>query len=263
MPEPRRAKGKFLLKTQMNKPRVAMIPGVAGKDSAYQAEKLLDNGYEMLGIKRQASLLNDHLYKGPHVEHQRFALHCGDFTGSIYLIRIIQQVQSDEICKLAAMNHIALSFETLENGNGDKIGTLRFLEAVGVLGLKKKTRLCQASPIELYGLQQIQQAAATLVYCASPTRSPSSTSTGSMSTTARHTARTPATATSSTIKARFTARPPARARTRARSRVSRWACRTACTWAISPHFATAGNAEPRQTDPAVALARRCRRPLVR
>ncbi len=160
--------------TQSKQPKVALITGVTGQDGAYLAELLLDKGYEVHGIKRRASLFNtdriDHLYQDPHVDHQRFALHYGDLTDSTNLIRIIQQVQPDEIYNLAAMSHVAVSFETPEyTANADGIGTLRILEAIRILGLEKKTRFYQASTSELYGLvQEIPQTETTPFYPRSP-----------------------------------------------------------------------------------------------
>ncbi len=158
----------------MTKPKVALITGVTGQDGAYLAELLLDKGYVVHGIKRRASLFNtdrvDHLYQDPHVEQQRFTLHYGDLTDSSNLIRIIQQVQPDEIYNLAAMSHVAVSFETPEyTANADGIGTLRILEAIRILGLEKKTRFYQASTSELYGLvQQVPQSETTPFYPRSP-----------------------------------------------------------------------------------------------
>jgi GDPmannose 4,6-dehydratase len=155
-------------------PKVALITGVTGQDGAYLAELLLEKGYEVHGVKRRASLFNtdriDHLYQDPHAEHQRFKLHYGDLTDSTNLIRIIQQVQPDEIYNLAAMSHVAVSFETPEyTANADGIGTLRILEAIRILGLEKKARFYQASTSELYGLvQQTPQTEATPFYPRSP-----------------------------------------------------------------------------------------------
>ena len=154
--------------------KVALITGVTGQDGAYLAELLLGKGYEVHGIKRRSSLFNtdriDHLYQDPHVDHQRFKLHYGDLTDSTNLIRIIQQVQPDEIYNLAAMSHVAVSFETPEyTANADGIGTLRLLEAIRILGLEKKTRFYQASTSELYGLvQEIPQKETTPFYPRSP-----------------------------------------------------------------------------------------------
>ncbi len=154
--------------------KVALITGVTGQDGAYLSELLLNKGYVVHGIKRRASLFNtdriDHLYQDPHVDHQRFVLHYGDLTDSTNLIRIIQQVQPDEIYNLAAMSHVAVSFETPEyTANADGIGTLRILEAIRILGLEKKTRFYQASTSELYGLvQEVPQKESTPFYPRSP-----------------------------------------------------------------------------------------------
>jgi GDPmannose 4,6-dehydratase len=158
----------------MTQPKVALITGVTGQDGAYLSELLLAKGYEVHGIKRRSSLFNtdriDHLYQDAHVDHQRFKLHYGDLTDSTNLIRIIQQVQPDEIYNLAAMSHVAVSFETPEyTANADGIGTLRILEAIRILGLEKKTRFYQASTSELYGLvQEIPQKETTPFYPRSP-----------------------------------------------------------------------------------------------
>ncbi len=155
-------------------PKVALITGITGQDGAYLAELLLAKGYTVHGIKRRSSLFNtdriDHLYQDPHVEHLRLTLHYGDLTDSTNLIRIIQQVQPDEIYNLAAMSHVAVSFETPEyTANADGIGTLRILEAIRILGLEKKTRFYQASTSELYGLvQETPQKETTPFYPRSP-----------------------------------------------------------------------------------------------
>src|SRR5215218_5345284 len=154
--------------------KVALLTGVTGQDGAYLSELLLKKGYEVHGVKRRASLFNtdrvDHLYQDPHVDNQRFKLHYGDLTDSTNLIRIIQQVQPDEIYNLAAMSHVAVSFETPEyTANADGIGTLRILEAIRILGLEKKTRFYQASTSELYGLvQETPQTEKTPFYPRSP-----------------------------------------------------------------------------------------------
>src|SRR6187399_1213449 len=154
--------------------KTALITGVTGQDGAYLAELLLDKGYEVHGIKRRSSLFNtdriDHLYQDPHVDHQRFTLHYGDLTDSTNLIRIVQQVQPDEIYNLAAQSHVAVSFETPEyTANADAIGTLRLLEAIRILGLEKKTRFYQASTSEMFGLvQEIPQKETTPFYPRSP-----------------------------------------------------------------------------------------------
>lgn len=156
----------------MNK--IALITGVTGQDGAYISEFLLNKGYIVHGIKRRASSFNtariDHLYRDPHEENVRFFLHHGDLTDSSSLIRIIQQVQPDEIYNLAAQSHVAVSFEEPEyTANSDALGALRVLEAIRILGLEKKTRFYQASTSELYGLvQEIPQKESTPFYPRSP-----------------------------------------------------------------------------------------------
>jgi len=156
------------------RPKVALITGITGQDGAYLAELLLKKGYIVHGVKRRSSLFNtdriDHLYQDPHVKKASFILHYGDLTDSTNLIRIIQQVQPDEIYNLAAMSHVAVSFETPEyTANADGIGTLRILEAIRILGLEKKTRFYQASTSELYGLvQETPQKETTPFYPRSP-----------------------------------------------------------------------------------------------
>jgi GDPmannose 4,6-dehydratase len=152
----------------------ALITGVTGQDGAYLAELLLGKGYEVHGIKRRTSLFNtdriDHLYQDPHEADRRLVLHHGDMTDSSSLIRIIQQVQPDEIYNLAAQSHVAVSFEEPEyTANSDALGALRVLEAIRILGLEKKTRYYQASTSELYGLvQEIPQKETTPFYPRSP-----------------------------------------------------------------------------------------------
>lgn len=152
----------------------ALVTGVTGQDGAYLTELLLQKGYEVHGIKRRSSLFNtgriDHLYEDPHVPHKHLTLHYGDLTDSTNLIRIIQEVQPDEIYNLAAMSHVHVSFETPEyTANADGIGTLRILEAVRLLGLTKKTKIYQASTSELYGLvQAVPQSETTPFYPRSP-----------------------------------------------------------------------------------------------
>jgi len=152
----------------------ALITGVTGQDGAYLAEFLLEKGYEVHGIKRRTSLFNtdriDHLYEGPEVKTRRFVLHHGDLTDSSSLIRIIQQVQPDEIYNLAAQSHVAVSFEEPEyTANSDALGALRILEAIRILGLEKKTRFYQASTSELFGLvQETPQKETTPFYPRSP-----------------------------------------------------------------------------------------------
>lgn len=152
----------------------ALITGVTGQDGSYLAEFLLEKGYEVHGIKRRASSFNtqrvDHIYEDPHVDNQHFILHYGDLTDTSNLVRIIQQVQPDEIYNLGAQSHVAVSFEAPEyTADVDAIGTLRILEAIRILGLEKKTRFYQASTSELYGLvQEIPQKETTPFYPRSP-----------------------------------------------------------------------------------------------
>lgn len=154
--------------------KVALITGVTGQDGAYLAEFLLDKGYEVHGIKRRSSLFNtdrvDHLYQDPHDSGRRFVLHHGDLTDATCLIRIIQQVQPDEIYNLAAQSHVAVSFEEPEyTANADALGTLRLLEAIRILGREKITRFYQASTSELYGqVQATPQDETTAFYPRSP-----------------------------------------------------------------------------------------------
>ena len=154
--------------------KIALITGITGQDGAYLADFLLKKGYVVHGIKRRSSLFNtdriDHLYQDPHVSNRNLVLHYGDLTDSTNLIRIIQQVQPDEIYNLAAMSHVAVSFDTPEyTANADGIGTLRILEAIRILGLEKKTKFYQASTSELYGLvQEIPQKETTPFYPRSP-----------------------------------------------------------------------------------------------
>lgn len=152
----------------------ALITGITGQDGAYLAEFLLKKGYEVHGIKRRSSLFNtqriDHFYEDPHIPNRHFTLHFGDLTDSTNLIRIIQEVQPDEIYNLAAMSHVHVSFETPEyTANADGIGTLRILEAIRLLGLTNKTKIYQASTSELYGLvQAVPQSETTPFYPRSP-----------------------------------------------------------------------------------------------
>jgi GDPmannose 4,6-dehydratase len=152
----------------------ALITGVTGQDGAYLTEFLLQKGYEVHGIKRRSSLFNtdriDHLYQDPHESNVKFKLHYGDLSDSTNLIRIIQQVQPDEIYNLGAMSHVKVSFDTPEyTANADGIGTLRILEAIRILGLEKKTKVYQASTSELYGLvQAVPQSETTPFYPRSP-----------------------------------------------------------------------------------------------
>jgi GDPmannose 4,6-dehydratase len=154
--------------------KVALITGITGQDGAYLAEFLLEKGYEVHGIKRRTSLFNtdriDHLYKDQHEKDVRFYLHHGDLTDSSSLIRILQQVQPDEIYNLAAQSHVAVSFEEPEyTANSDALGSLRILEAIRILGLEKKTRFYQASTSELFGkVQEVPQKETTPFYPRSP-----------------------------------------------------------------------------------------------
>lgn len=154
--------------------KIALITGVTGQDGAYLAEFLLDKGYEVHGIKRRTSLFNtdriDHLYQDPHQTDRRFILHHGDLTDSMSLVRVIQEVQPDEIYNLAAQSHVAVSFEEPEyTANSDALGALRLLEAIRILKLEGKTRFYQASTSELYGLvQETPQKETTPFYPRSP-----------------------------------------------------------------------------------------------
>ena len=158
----------------MHNRKIALITGITGQDGSYLAEFLLNKGYEVHGIKRRTSLFNtdriDHLYQDPHEKNRHFFLHHGDMTDSSSLIRIIQQVQPDEIYNLAAQSHVAVSFEEPEyTANSDALGALRVLEAIRILGLEKKTRFYQASTSELYGLvQETPQKETTPFYPRSP-----------------------------------------------------------------------------------------------
>ena len=154
--------------------KVAFITGVTGQDGAYLSEFLLKKGYKVHGMKRRSSLFNtdriDHLYQDPHVDERNFFLHYGDMTDSTNITRLIKEIQPDEIYNLAAMSHVAVSFETPEyTGNADGLGTLRILDAVRLLGLEKKTRIYQASTSELYGkVQEVPQSETTPFYPRSP-----------------------------------------------------------------------------------------------
>src|SRR5687767_2473913 len=154
--------------------KVALITGVTGQDGAYLSELLLAKGYAVHGLKRRTSMFNtariDHLYQDPHETDRRFILHHGDMTDSSSLIRVIQQVQPDEIYNLAAQSHVAVSFEEPEyTANSDALGALRILEAIRILGLEAKTRFYQASTSELYGLvRETPQNESTPFYPRSP-----------------------------------------------------------------------------------------------
>jgi len=165
---------KNLVQFKKQNMKKALITGVTGQDGAYLAEYLLKKGYIVHGIKRRSSLFNtdriDHLYQDPHAENKNFILHYGDLTDSTNLIRIIQEVQPDEIYNLAAMSHVHVSFDTPEyTANADGVGTLRILEAIRLLGLTEKTKIYQASTSELYGLvQEVPQTEKTPFYPRSP-----------------------------------------------------------------------------------------------
>ncbi|PHJ38315.1 GDP-mannose 4,6-dehydratase [Desulforamulus profundi] len=154
--------------------KAALITGITGQDGAYLAEFLLKKGYRVHGVKRRSSLFNtarvDHLYQDPHEAEVNFFMHYGDLTDSTNLIRIIQEVQPDEIYNLAAQSHVKVSFETPEyTANADALGTLRLLEAIRILGLAGKTRFYQASTSELYGkVQETPQTETTPFYPRSP-----------------------------------------------------------------------------------------------
>jgi GDPmannose 4,6-dehydratase len=154
--------------------KTALITGITGQDGAYLAELLLAKGYSVHGVKRRASSFNtdriDHLYQDPHEKDVRLKLHYGDLTDSTNLIRIIQEVQPDEIYNLAAQSHVAVSFETPEyTANSDAVGTLRVLEAIRILGLESKSRFYQASTSEMFGkVQEIPQRETTPFYPRSP-----------------------------------------------------------------------------------------------
>jgi len=154
--------------------KVAFITGITGQDGAYLAELLLKKGYTVHGLKRRSSSFNtgriDHLYQDPHVSKRNFILHHGDLTDSTNLIRIIQEVQPDEIYNLAAQSHVHVSFETPEyTANADALGTLRILEAIRLLGMVEKTKFYQASTSELYGIaQEVPQNENTPFYPRSP-----------------------------------------------------------------------------------------------
>ena len=160
--------------TTMTTPRRALITGITGQDGCYLAELLLSKGYEVHGIKRRSSSFNtdriDHLYEDPHLSGRRLFLHYGDLTDATNLIRILQQVQPDEVYNLGAQSHVQVSFETPEyTANSDAIGTLRLLEAIRILGLETKTRFYQASTSEMYGkVQQVPQSETTPFYPRSP-----------------------------------------------------------------------------------------------
>jgi GDPmannose 4,6-dehydratase len=190
----------------------ALITGITGQDGAYLTEFLLAKGYEVHGIKRRASLFNtdriDHLYQDPHEIHRRMILHYGDLTDATNLIRILQQVQPDEVYNLAAQSHVQVSFESPEyTADTDALGTLRLLEGIRLLGLEKKTKFYQASTSELYGkVWETPQTEKPRFIPGPPMAWPSSTPSGSRLITARPTICLPAMASCSTTNPPFGAR---------------------------------------------------------
>ena len=158
----------------MTSAKTAMITGITGQDGAYLAELLLQKGYVVHGLKRRSSSFNteriDHIYEDPHVDNKKFILHYGDMTDSTNLIRLVKEIEPDEIYNLAAMSHVKVSFELPEYvADTDGIGTLRLLEAIRILGFEKKTKMYQASTSELYGkVQEIPQRESTPFYPRSP-----------------------------------------------------------------------------------------------
>jgi len=163
-----------MLKKNTNKKKVALITGITGQDGSYLAELLLSKSYEVHGIKRRSSSFNtqriDHIYQDPHISNSNFILHYGDLTDSTNIIKLIKEIEPDEIYNLGAQSHVSVSFESPEyTANSDALGTLRILEAVKLLGLKNKTRIYQASTSELYGLvQETPQNESTPFYPRSP-----------------------------------------------------------------------------------------------
>ena len=163
-----------MLKKKNNKKKVALITGITGQDGSYLAELLLSKSYEVHGIKRRSSSFNtkriDHIYQDPHISNSSFILHYGDLTDSTNIIKLIKEIEPDEIYNLGAQSHVSVSFESPEyTANSDALGTLRILEAVKLLGLKNKTRIYQASTSELYGLvQETPQKESTPFYPRSP-----------------------------------------------------------------------------------------------
>ena len=155
-------------------PKSALITGVTGQDGAYLSEILLAKGYTVHGLKRRASSFNtgriDHIYEDPHVDNKKFILHYGDMTDSTNLIRLVKEIEPDEIYNLAAMSHVKVSFEVPEYvADADGVGTLRLLEAIRILGLEEKTKIYQASTSELYGkVQETPQTEQTPFYPRSP-----------------------------------------------------------------------------------------------
>ena len=198
--------------------KTALITGITGQDGAYLAEFLLEKGYEVHGIKRRSSSFNteriDHLYQDPHVDERSFILHYGDLTDATNLIRILQQVQPDEIYNLAAQSHVAVSFEAPEyTANSDALGTLRLLEGIRLLGLQDKSRFYQASTSELYGkVQEIPQTEKPLFTPAPLTPRLNCMPTGSPSIIVKPMASSPATGSFSTMNPPFEVKPSSPAR---------------------------------------------------
>lgn len=218
--------------------KTALISGITGQDGSYLAEFLLQKGYEVHGILRRSSSFNtgriEHLYFDEWVRDMKqkrtINLHYGDMTDSSSLIRIIQQVQPDEIYNLAAQSHVKVSFDVPEyTAEADAIGTLRMLEAVRILGLEKKTRIYQASTSELFGkVQEVPQKETTPFYPRSPYGVASSTASGSPKTTAKAMACLPLTASCSITKVNVVAKHSLPARFLSLPHVSRKASRTSC-----------------------------------
>lgn len=224
--------------------KTALITGITGQDGAYLAELLLAKGYAVHGIKRRASLFNtdriDHLYLDPHEQNFDLTLHYGDLTDSSALVRIVAEVQPDEIYNLAAQSHVAVSFEEPEyTANSDALGALRMLEAIRIVKREKTTRFYQASTSELYGLvQEIPQKETTPSIRDRPMQSQNCMPTGPRSITARPTGSMPATASCSITSPLCAAKRSSRARSRAHSRASTWVTRSGCISAISTPSAT-------------------------
>ena len=224
----------------MAKSPIALITGITGQDGAYLAELLLEKGYVVHGVKRRSSSFNtgriEHLYEDPHNADARFHLHYGDMTDSTNLIRIVQEVQPDEVYNLAAQSHVMVSFETPEyTANADGLGTLRLLEAIRILGMEKSAAAsirrrppsCTAWSARSRSGRRRHSTPARLM------PRPSSTPIGSWSIIAKPMACTPPTASSSTMKARFAARPSSPARSPARRPRSLWGASTGSISAIS------------------------------
>jgi len=215
--------------------KTALITGITGQDGAYLAELLLKKGYEVHGIKRRSSLFNtariDHLYQDPHEENVRLHLHYGDLTDATNLIRVIQEVQPDEIYNLAAQSHVKVSFETPEyTANSDALGTLRLLEAIRILGLEKKTRFYQASTSELYGkASEVPQNEKTPFYPRSPYAAAKLYAYWVTVITAKPMVYLPQTEFFSTMNRQFAVKLLLQERLIALPRASSWVCKKRCT----------------------------------